>query len=479
MISIDNFGTQRYNNYNLNPSENIRKSSSGNFGTKKSRPRKKQEKPITFNEGISIIERGIKQQCIDSFNSLVGNPKALIGLLGFSAGLALLPLIGIPVSVGGGVLAIGFGTVATVKTVKHSKEFIKNNRDKKYNLARKNLKTIGEDSVDLALSLPFVPKSFAKLGIFLKYGKIQFNKALIENFKNDNFLNAFLFKNDTIVERQIHFRKSTAKELKQSKNIPQTELRTLAKELEDYNVPYNKIPEVVLDKWAKEHNVQTKPVLQYKSLPETISGVAVGNSCTIILNDYKIKIPTSNRYDTMDVKLIGDKYKYTYREKSTGKTIIEEIPKKIIDDYNELQLKICSLSPQVSKIMTTLHEREHIDQYARMVIAKGVNVINPTETGKKLYGQMAKEMAGKQRVIEKSGETAEIIATLAHENETFANYLKRRIEIGARQVEVEALEKPFYTHLDNVFKEVNAKNPKTTINSASILNTLRIDSLAS
>lgn len=479
MLRVDNFNTPKYNNYNINTSAHLQHSSIESFGAGQShRSRSQKEKPITMNEGISIIEKGIKTQCIDSFNSLIGNPKAIIGLLGFSAALALLPLFSIPVSVGGGILAIGFGTAASIKTFKHAKEFIKNNRDKKYNLARKNLETIGEDSVDLALSLPFVPKSVSKLGTFFKYGQVKLNKDVLKNSKS---LTALLFKNDAVVERKLYFTKSAAKELKKNVgNLSKQELSKLSTELEEYNVPYDKLPIVVLDKWAQERKIYTKPKLATATMQSHVAGFASADECTIILNDYKSSIPAINKYETVEVKLVGDTYKYTYKDRSTGKIIIEEVQKKIVDDYSEHQVKVGSLSPQLARIMTTIHEREHIDQYARMVMNNGMNIVHPTDSAKVIYKAMAEELAKQGQTIEQSAQTAEMaVVFTSPKNGTMAQYMKNPLELGARRAERQALENPFYTHLDNIYKKVNAQTPKPSMNSASILNTLRVDSLTS
>ena len=445
-----------------------------NFGRNKSN-----SKPITLNEGLSLLGKGIKQQCRDTIKSLF-TWNGLFGMMGVSLGLSLLPLIGIPISVGGGVLAIGFGIASTAGAVKHSLEFVKNNKAGRYNLARKNLRTMGEDSVNLALSLPFTPTSVLKIKDFAKFGKIGKNSNVFNNVSITKTVET-LFKNaDVDLERNLSFRKNAQKELNTIKNLSQKELKIFAEILEKYNVPFDKIPEVVLRQWAAEHNIFTTPRLGFSTLNKTTSGVALGNECMIVLNDYKTVKTAVSKYDIVKVKLVGDTYHYTYRDNTNGKLLVEKISKKIIDDYTELQRKTELLSPELKRIMTTIHEREHIDQYARMIMAKGMNFLHPSSSAKDIYNAMIKEISAQKTSPEKAQEIANIIAKhFEKDSGTGISYLQRPQEIGARKAEAQAIDRPLYVHLNNIYKKVNAQNPKSKIDSTTILTTTRVFSQAS
>ena len=481
MIRVDNFNTQRYNNNGnyIDYRTNQYNKSSVNFGNSNTTNTNLNNKPIKFDEGMQILWEGIKQQCISTAKEMFENPKCLLGLVGITAGLSILPIIGIPTAVGGSALAVGFATFATIKTTKHCLEFAKNNRNEEYDIARKNLETIGEDTVDLALSLPFVPKSITKLKTFAKYGKIGINKELFNQKKFSEVIDTVTNpKYNAELERSIYFKQATAQELKSIKNLSPAELKTLKQELTDYNVEYDKLPEVVLEKWAQKYNIHTKPQLEYQTLPEFTAGKAIGNTCTIIINDNKARIPAVDKYKTLEIKKTNDTYKFTFLDKETNKTIVEEIAASIVDKYNELQKAYKNLSPELKRIIVTIHEREHIDQYARIVIEKGLNTMMPTEMGKNIYQAMTKEMISQPRTAEKAAETARMIAQKPL-NGTFTQYLKSPLEIGAREAEMAALKDPLYTHLDNICKTVNSKNPNASLTPTYILNTLRMDSLAS
>lgn len=476
-MRINSINTQNYNNFNINNRpKTTSKPAAVNFTSRK--PHTAPNERITYTEGMSILWGGVKQQISDTINFLFCNPKGIMGMLAMGAGLALLPFIGIPVSVGGSALAVIFGTAASIKTVKHCINFAKHNNNGQYDEARKNLKNLGEDSVDLALSLPFTPKAVPKLINFQKYGKIKPDKNLFKKHTVSESIDIGTAPSyNAELERSLRFRQAAANELKNSNKLSASEHRTLEKELEDYNVYIDKIPEVALDKWAKAHQIYTKPNVIIKSMPEGIAGAAAGRTCTIIINDNKVKIPPHNRYETLETKQINDIYEIKYRDKATGEIIIEEVPKKIADDYKELTQKLQALSPEVARILTIIHEREHIDQFARMALTKGINIVQPTDSAKTIYKNMIQEMTPQKRTLEKAEETAQIIADKPR-NGTFAQYLKSIAEIGAREAEKQALKNPLYTHLDNICKKVNSQKP-TSANYTIAMSTLRADSLAS
>ena len=51
----------------------------------------------------------------------------------------VLPIIGIPAAVGGSALALGFAGLAAGKGAYHTIQFLKNNENGTYDIARKNL----------------------------------------------------------------------------------------------------------------------------------------------------------------------------------------------------------------------------------------------------------------------------------------------------------------------------------------------------
>lgn len=439
-------------------------------------------KKITYSEGKKIFLNGIKTQFTDTLTMLC-SPKALTGIAGFIIALSFLPIINIPVSAAGGVLALGFGAAALARTAKHTINFIKNNKNGAYAKARKDLEKIGGDSVDLALSLPFAPKAVLKTGQFVKYGKIGFNKSFAECPVPEKFFRlTWSGKANAELERKLCYNKAADAEIKALKNLSETEAARIKQNITDYNIADEQIPEVVLDKWAKSHGISAKPDWEYRTLAKGTAGYASIDDCTIVLNDYKTTVEPPARFVLLQKTQAGENYRFSYWDTKENTRIEEIVSKKIIDENDRLSAIFNASSPQLQRILTTIHEREHIDQYARIIMIKGNKALyqTPTRTALELYHRMIKDIAACGSSPEKSQEIAQIISTLNNpKNGTFAEYIKRPIEIGARKAETEALKDPFYKHLDNIYKQVNANIPKNNNGRTAVLNTVRADSMAS
>ena len=110
-------------------------------------------------------------------------------------------------------------------------------------------------------------------------------------------------------------------------------------------------------------------------------------------------------------------------------------------------------------------------------MTKGLDTISPKEQAKAIYKNMLKEMANQKRTIEKTEETAKIIAE-QKPPETFVQYIKSPLETAARRAEKQAMDNPFYTHLDNIYRTVNAKTP-AGITRPLLTNTVQAEAIAS
>lgn len=147
---------------------------------------KKQEEPVTFMEGTKIILKGAGNKAKDFFKTIIKHPVQTLAVIGgTSAALAALPLVGISAATGASALAVGFGAYAVFKTVKHASNAVHNNNKKDYSALRDDLKQIGGDTVDLALTVPFAPKGITNLKNAFKYApKPAINSDLINNIKS-------------------------------------------------------------------------------------------------------------------------------------------------------------------------------------------------------------------------------------------------------------------------------------------------------
>ena len=146
-----------------------------------------EQQPVTFKEGVKLAGKGFLNQAKEMLSSIIKHPIRTIGAVAAtSLALSALPLIGITTAAGASALALVFAGVSIFKTAKDVTQIIKDNKNGNYNSMRNNLEKLGGDSLNLAMSLPFVPKAIKQVNRTIKYGKttIGLNKELINGLKN-------------------------------------------------------------------------------------------------------------------------------------------------------------------------------------------------------------------------------------------------------------------------------------------------------
>lgn len=441
-----------------------------------------QDKAISLGEGTELFVGGLLKQGKEMITSIIKHPLKSAGImLGTSAAFMALPLVGIPSAVGGGILAIGFAGYAIGKALYHTAQFAKTNQKGSYDIARIHLQQMGEDTFDIALSAPFAPKAASNIKNFVKYGKIGVNSELIANIKSANKFTEkirILAKTDTELSRNFNFQNAVDKEIRNLKDLNDAQKAQIKKELLEFNIEAEKIPELVLRKYGEAKGITTMPDLEYIPMASNTQGIAVANDCKIYLNNnkpYKGK-PTFSEYTTIKQELINGEYKITYKHKPTGDIIVETCAADIVDKYNTLCQLYKELSPESVKILTILHEREHIHQFAQVFATQGYDWIpgEVTPRAKDLFNKMAAEMKTSEPL---SAEALEKIAsyTKGAENGTPLSYIKTPREIAARQFEVEACTHPTFLPLDGVFKTMKYSKG-LSIGENILINDVRIES---
>ena len=138
---------------------------------------------ITFKEGLSLFGKGAWNKIKEMGAAIIKHPVKTIATIGVTtAAIAALPLIGISAATGAAAAALVFGGIAIAKTTKDVVETVDDYQDGRYDEVRQDLQDLGGDSVDLALSLPFMPKAFKQVSRTMKYGTstIGLNKELIK-----------------------------------------------------------------------------------------------------------------------------------------------------------------------------------------------------------------------------------------------------------------------------------------------------------
>lgn len=206
---------------------------------------KTKEKPINFKEGIGIYAGGFKNKLKNIAASIIKHPiKTAALVLGTTAALSALPFIGISTAAAGSALVLLYAGLAIGKTAYHTVKFVKNNKNENYNEARKNLEQMGGDTVDLALTLPFVPKAVKNVKDFAKFGKIGVNKELINNIKKAEGIKSkfnTLKAGNLKIAEDVNFRKAISSIAKTEQDIAEYEAMRGLSNNEFYKQAYSKI----------------------------------------------------------------------------------------------------------------------------------------------------------------------------------------------------------------------------------------------
>ena len=133
------------------------------------------------------------------------------------------------------------------------------------------------------------------------------------------------------------------------------------------------------------------------------------------------------------------------------------------------------LSPQASRILTIIHEREHIHQFALMSKLKGIEWLKNTITsrGRYLLSDMIEEINNKPQTIEPDRVLSYFYRSPLG---TPLSYIKETIEIDAREMEYQAIKNPIFKSLNNIFTRTNNAN-NISIEKNILINDARIESV--
>lgn len=256
------------------------------------------------------------------------------------------------------------------------------------------------------------------------------------------------------------------------------EKANIRKYIKDFNVPKDKIAETVLDQWAKEHGISTKPTIKKVSLGKTTLGYASPSKCEIGINDGGEKVVKINsNCNTQRYQLVGkvrknnNNYEFTYKDTTTGEVFTDYADQKILLERNKLIDSYKNLTNEAKEILTMTHEREHIDQFTKMIAAG--EKLQLTDDARKMYAQMIREM--KPLTIEEF-DTYRQMAHYQPKRRTLATYIMDPTEIGARAKETELLGQTKFKTLDNVFRETNKMAIPEINKNVFVLNSIRSQS---
>ena len=148
------------------------------------------EGPVGFLEGVGLFFKGFVNKVKNMGQAIIEHPLKTLAAVGATTALiAAAPLIGVASATAGAFLAVGFGVFAVGRTVGDIVETIKDNNEGRYDEVREDLESLGGDGLDLALTLPFMPKAINQLSRFFKYGTstVGLNTELIGNIVKGNY----------------------------------------------------------------------------------------------------------------------------------------------------------------------------------------------------------------------------------------------------------------------------------------------------
>lgn len=435
-------------------------------------------KKISFSEGAKLIGEGFYNQAKDIVTGIFKHPIKTLATVGATtAGLMMLPLIGIPTAVGGAVMALGFGAIATAKMAVNTGKAIKHTQNGENDKAREDLKNIGKSGVDMALSLPFVPKAIKSVKEFAKYGKIGINQVALNEFKNaKGIVEKFkaLNRANTEYARSYDYQALVDKQLAKL-DATMAEKAAIKQELLEFNVPQDKIAEVALDKLARHKGYTTKPNLIQKELDGGNLGYYSDRTGEIAIRKNKLSeanssastsAPTEGKILRRVENLDTNNYKFIMEDAKTGEMSWGTMPKEIWDNYEIFKQGTQNLSKNGRDLLTVVHEFEHFHQHNLVARRYGIPT-NIQDVSKNMHRQIIQERGN---LTPNSAEwiNAEKYKT-AIDNYTSLDpckYLQNELEVGARTIEAKALNSAEFQRLENVLSQI--KDSYAT-NSSSVI----------
>ncbi len=119
---------------------------------------------VSSKEALGLLCKGFVNKAVDIIKGVVTHPIKTVAALALTTGaLFALPFVGVSVATGGAALVVGFGLMASVNTIRNTWKAYSNYKKDDNNELRKNLKDLGGNGFDLALTLPFLPKAISHL----------------------------------------------------------------------------------------------------------------------------------------------------------------------------------------------------------------------------------------------------------------------------------------------------------------------------
>lgn len=413
---------------------------------------------IAPKEAAKLMLYGAFSQVNGLIQETIKNPfKVILPTLGTTVAIMALPLVGIPSAAGAGALAITTASISVARLCTNLYNLGKNTKQKEYNKARENYKNIGNSTLDLALSLPFMPKAVKSIKDFAKYGKLHLNMSAIKKMKNPADILPTLKKANQEIYRGYDYTKIVDSKLS-SFAMSEAERAQIRKELLTFNVPEDEIMRIVTKRLAKHKGYTHYPQPEYDVLRKGVHGSYAPYYGQLKLADKtKTPLPPSVKGESIDLNRVMPNDSRTYRcemvNSVTGEITHEIVPKELLDDFFRLTDQNKTLSQQGRTISTVVHEFEHFDQYAKIARLKGINPKYKPKA-KRLYKHAIKTKGQISPLSPMAQEVERYASVNMANNKNYVKYLQNSLEVGARRAQAEAINTPEFQRLESIFKEL-------------------------
>lgn len=381
-----------------------------------------EQKPVTFKEGAKLVGKGFLKQAKGIVSSIFKHPiRTITAVAATSLALSALPLIGITAATGASALALGFAGISLFKTAKDVAHVVKDNKNGNYNSMRNNLEKLGGDSLNLALSLPFVPKAIKQVNRTIKYGTttIGLNKELIGGLKN----------------------------IKSVKDIPFEFNKA------DLKINYEMI--------AKEMGLKVKPQLVFKDMNPQLAGAYEPASGTMEINKLYLKpgFKTLAKLSKMDNEVLlrhelehFQQFSDIVRSEEYGVAGLREVMKKYYGNFEGVGRYVLKNSGINLETMDNILEGDGSalnSEFYKSVIKETGTIPKGTQEAAKA-AEYAKGLVLKSdpATIQEMNEAVNMTNGILNKQKVMLNEYKKNI-----------LEKEAYAAQDNFTKNVEVMRP--------------------
>lgn len=248
---------------------------------------------------------------------------------------------------------------------------------------------------------------------------------------------------------------------------PSINKEAMKKELMSFNVDYNQLGQIVIDKFSKKFGLVMKPRYFVEPL-ETGQGYSTGINADIRLNSSPKFL---SEKDIADLKMNIEKCQNLDDEAFLETKIVQlgkevPLPSKCAKNYSNYYIKRSELSPQSQRILITFHELGHTEQNCKIARHMGMEEFKYWADSEKLeFDDFAKEFYEKNidhlnkitngKLSQRDRALSDAYKNYPDPRDDFNGYWNDFGEVEARGVEDKVQKNSLFKLLEEVFQKVN------------------------